>query len=269
MSDWLLAHAAGVRFAAFAGLLALFAAMEWLHPRRALSAPKGRRWFANLAIVAIDGAALQLVFRLVMPALAVGAALLAEGRGWGLFNAVELPRWLEGVLAFLALDCLIYWQHRLMHIEPFWRLHLMHHADLDLDVTSGLRFHPLEIVFSMALKMLAVAALGAPALAVLAFEIALNATSMFNHANWRLPLGLDRALRLLVVTPDMHRVHHSTIRRETDSNFGFNLPWWDRLFGTYRPQPEAGHGGMSIGIAGRRGPECFGLLAMLAMPFRR
>ena len=269
MSDWLLAHGAGVRFAVFCGFLAALAALELRRPRRRLSAPKGPRWFANLAIVAIDAAALQLVFRLVMPALAIGAALFAEGRGWGLFNLLELPRWLEGGLAFLALDCLIYWQHRALHLEPFWRLHMMHHADLDLDVSSGLRFHPLEIVLSMALKMLAVLALGAPALSVLVFEVALNATSMFNHANLRLPAGLDRRLRLLLVTPDMHRVHHSTIRRETDSNFGFNLPWWDRLFGTYRPQPERGHDGMSIGLAAKRGPECFRLLAMLAMPFRR
>ena len=269
MSDWFLAHAGVVRFAAFAGLLIAFAALETALPRRRLAAPKPRRWFANLAVVAVDAAALRLVFHFVMPALAVGAALFAEGRGWGLLNALPWPRWFEGLLAFLALDCLIYWQHRLLHIEPFWRLHLMHHADLDLDASSGLRFHPLEVVLSMALKMLAVLLLGAPAVAVLAFEVALNVTSMFNHANLRLPAALDRRLRLVLVTPDMHRVHHSTIRRETDSNFGFNLPWWDRLFATYRAQPERGHGGMSIGLPAPRGPECFSLAAMLWMPFRR
>ncbi len=269
MNDWLLAHAAVLRLTTFVGLLAAFAALELVWPRRALGAPKARRWFANLAIVAIDAAALRLAFQFVMPALAVGAALFAEGRGWGLLNALAWPRWLEGLLAFLALDCLIYWQHRMLHLEPFWRLHLMHHADLDLDASSGLRFHPLEIVLSMALKMLAILLLGAPALAVLAFEAALNATSMFNHANLRLPAALDRWLRLGLVTPDMHRVHHSTIRRETDSNFGFNLPWWDRLFGSYRPQPERGHEGMSIGLPDPRGPECFSVAAMLAMPFRR
>ena len=269
MSDWLLGHAAPIRFALFVGLLAAFALLEALRPRRRLGAPRLRRWFANLAIVAVDAAALRLAFHFVMPALAVGAALFAEGQGWGLFHALAWPRWIEGLLAFLALDCLIYWQHRLLHIEPFWRLHLMHHADLDLDASSGLRFHPLEIVLSMALKMLAILLLGAPALAVLAFEAALNATSMFNHANLRLPAALDRWLRLGLVTPDMHRVHHSTIRRETDSNFGFNLPWWDRLFATYRAQPERGHDGMSIGLPWPRGRECFSLVAMLGMPFRR
>jgi sterol desaturase/sphingolipid hydroxylase (fatty acid hydroxylase superfamily) len=269
MNDWLLAHAGMVRFAAFAGLLIAFAGLEAALPRRRLGAPKPRRWFANLAIVAIGAATLKLAFHFVMPALAVGAALFAEGRGWGLLNATSWPLWLKGLLAFLALDCLIYWQHRLLHIEPFWRLHLMHHADLDLDASSGLRFHPLEIVFSMALKMLAILLIGAPAIAVLAFEAALNATSMFNHANLRLPAPLDRWLRLALVTPDMHRVHHSTIRRETDSNFGFNLPWWDRLFGTYRAQPERGHDGMAIGLPAPRGPECFSVGAMLAMPFRR
>lgn len=269
MGDWLLAYAGPVRLAAFLAVLTAVGALELWRPRRALTAPKARRWLANLGIVAVDAAALRLAFHFVMPALAVGAALFAEGRGWGLFNAVAWPRWLEGAIAFVLLDAAIYWQHRLMHVEPFWRLHLMHHADLDFDATTGVRFHPLEIVFSMALKMLAVVALGAPALAVLVFEAVLNATSVFNHANLRLSPRLDRTLRLVLVTPDMHRVHHSTIRRETDSNFGFNLPWWDRLFGTYRPQPERGHLGMEIGLSRPRGPECFSLLGLLAMPFRR
>jgi sterol desaturase/sphingolipid hydroxylase (fatty acid hydroxylase superfamily) len=174
------------------------------------------------------------------------------------------------LLAVVVLDMAIYFQHRLFHAVPvLWRLHRMHHADLDLDVTTGARFHPLEILLSMAIKVAVVIALGAPAVAVVLFEILLNASSMFNHANLRLPLAVDGALRWLIVTPDVHRVHHSVIRAETDSNFGFSLSWWDRLFGTWRAQPEKGHDGMTIGLPVFRNPEQLRLDRMLVQPFLR
>ena len=207
--------------------------------------------------------------RIVAPIGAVGFALLAEERGWGLFNAVALPRWLELLLALSLLDLAIYLQHRLFHYVPvLWRLHRMHHADLDVDVTTGARFHPVEILLSLGIKFLVVVPLGAMPLAVLLFEIALNATSMFNHSNVRVAPAIECLLRWLIVTPDMHRVHHSIVRRETDSNFGFNFPWWDRLFGTYRSQPEAGHQAMTLGIEQFRDPRELRLDRMLRQPFR-
>ena len=211
----------------------------------------------------------SILGRIVAPTGAVGFALFAEERGWGLFNMVALPVWLELLLALFLLDLAIYLQHRLFHYVPvLWRLHRMHHADLDVDVTTGARFHPVEILLSLGIKFLVVVPLGAPPLAVLLFEIALNATSMFNHTNVWLPPAIERLLRWLVVTPDMHRVHHSIIRRETDSNFGFNFPWWDRLFGTYRPRPEAGHEAMTLGIGQFRDPRELRLDRMLTQPFR-
>jgi sterol desaturase/sphingolipid hydroxylase (fatty acid hydroxylase superfamily) len=207
--------------------------------------------------------------RIAAPTGAVGFALLAEERGWGLFHIVALPAWLELLLALFLLDLAIYLQHRLFHYAPvLWRLHRMHHADLDVDVTTGARFHPVEILLSLGIKFLVVVPLGTPPLAVLLFEIALNGTSMFNHSNVRVAPAIERVLRWLVVTPDMHRVHHSIVRRETDSNFGFNFPWWDRLFGTYRPQPEAGHQAMPLGIGQFRDPRELRLDRMLTQPFR-
>ncbi len=207
--------------------------------------------------------------RIVAPTGAVGFALFAKERGWGLFNMVALPAWLELLLALFLLDLAIYLQHRLFHCVPvLWRLHRMHHADLDVDVTTGARFHPVEILLSLGIKFLVVVPLGAPPLAVLLFEIALNAISMFNHSNVRVEPAIERVLRWLVVTPDMHRVHHSIVRRETDSNFGFNFPWWDRLFGTYRPQPEGGHEAMSLGIEPFRDSKELRLDRMLTQPFR-
>jgi sterol desaturase/sphingolipid hydroxylase (fatty acid hydroxylase superfamily) len=207
--------------------------------------------------------------RVVAPAGAVGFAMFAEERGWGLFNMVALPVWLELLLELLLLDLAIYLQHRLFHYVPaLWRLHRMHHADLDVDVTTGARFHPVEILLSLGIKFLVVVPLGAAPLAVLLFEIVLNGTSMFNHSNVRVPPAIERLLRWLVVTPDMHRVHHSIVRRETDSNFGFNFSWWDRLFGTYRPQPEAGHQAMTLGIGQFRDPRELRLDRMLTQPFR-
>ncbi len=195
--------------------------------------------------------------------------MLAEAHGWGLFNVVALPAWIELVLALFLLDFAIYLQHRLFHYVPvLWWLHRMHHADLDVDVTTGARFHPVEILLSLGIKFIVIVLLGTPPLAVLLFEIALNASSMFNHSNVRVAPVIERVLRLLVVTPDMHRVHHSVVRRETDSNFGFNFPWWDRLFGTYRPQPEAGHQAMTLGIEQFRDPHELRLDRMLTQPFR-
>jgi len=254
-----------IRVGCFAGLLVLLVVLEALHPRRQRTIARRRRWPANLGIVVID----SIVVRLLLPVTATGAALAVEARGWGLLNLVGIHGWLGVVLGFLVLDLAIYGQHVAFHkVSLLWRLHRMHHADLDLDVTTGVRFHPIEVVLSMLIKLAVIVVMGVPALAVLAFEIALNATSMFNHANLDLPLGLDRVLRHVVVTPDMHRVHHSILIRETNSNFGFNLPWWDRLFGTYRAQPAGGHEQMTIGIEQFRTVADLRLDRMLIQPFR-
>ncbi|MCZ6531354.1 MAG: sterol desaturase family protein [SAR324 cluster bacterium] len=264
MADFIMSHEAPIRLGFFLGILVLMALWELAAPRRALTVSKALRWGNNLALVVCN----SLVLRLVFPVAALGVAVRAEASGWGLLHSLPLPGWLAVLLAVLLLDLLIYGQHVLMHKVPvLWRLHRMHHADLDFDVTTGARFHPLEIVLSMVIKMGAVLALGAPPLAVLIFEVLLNVTSMFNHGNVRIPQGADRLLRLLLVTPDMHRVHHSLVRAETDSNYGFNLPWWDRLFGTYRPQPAAGHEGMTIGIAQFREPRELWLPRLLTQPF--
>jgi sterol desaturase/sphingolipid hydroxylase (fatty acid hydroxylase superfamily) len=265
MSDVLLSNENLIRLAAFAAIFAAMAAWEILAPRRDRKLGRGTRWPGNIGIVVLD----TVLVRLVFPTTAAGLALAAEARGWGLFHALELPAWAGVLLAVIALDLAIYLQHVLFHAVPaLWRLHRMHHADLEFDVTTGARFHPIEIVLSMVIKLGVVAALGAPALGVLAFEVLLNGTSMFNHSNVRMPARLDRVLRWIVVTPDMHRVHHSIVVRETNSNFGFNLPWWDRLFGTYRDQPAAGHLGMTIGIDQFRDPAEQRLDRMLTQPFR-
>jgi sterol desaturase/sphingolipid hydroxylase (fatty acid hydroxylase superfamily) len=254
-----------VRLAAFAAVFAVMAAWEVLAPRRELSVGRKPRWPGNLGIVFVD----ILAIRLIIPTAAAGTALIAAERGWGLFNVLALPGWLAGILGFLLLDLIIYAQHMMFHHVPvLWRLHRMHHADLDIDVTTGVRFHPIEILLSMLIKIGVVLAFGIPALAFVIFEVALNATSMFNHSNVAMPERLDGVVRWLVVTPDMHRVHHSIERRETDSNFGFNLPWWDRLFGTYRGAPEAGHLGMTIGIPIFRDPGELRLGRLLTQPFR-
>jgi len=257
-------HEAAIRLGFFVGVFALVAAGELVARRRPLTTRKGGRWFSNLAITVLNAVLVRALF----PVLPVGLALLAETRGWGLLNSILLPKPLAVAAGVVALDCAIYLQHVMFHAVPIlWRFHRMHHADLDFDVTTGLRFHPVEIVLSMGIKLAVVAALGPPALAVLVFETLLNATSMFNHGNLRLPGRVDRALRLAVVTPDMHRVHHSVVIRETNSNFGFNLPWWDRLFGTYKDQPAAGHEGMTIGLGQYRDPRRLALPWLLAMPF--
>ena len=264
MADLILANETAIRLGFFAGVLVAVALWEWAAPRRVLSHSRLLRWPGNLGIVVFN----TVVARLVFPVAAVGAAWVAAERGWGLFNLVALPPWLAVVLAVLILDFAIYLQHVMVHAVPaLWRLHRMHHADLDFDVTTGARFHPIEIVLSMGIKLAVVSLIGAPPLAVMIFEVLLNATSMFNHGNVRIPQGIDRVLRLVVVTPDMHRVHHSIVADETNSNFGFNLPWWDRLFGTYRPQPAAGHAGMTIGIEQFREPKYLRLDRLLVQPF--
>jgi sterol desaturase/sphingolipid hydroxylase (fatty acid hydroxylase superfamily) len=263
--ETLLAHETALRLGGFASVFAAMALWELLAPRRRQAFGRGRRWPSNIGVVALD----TLLVRLLFPITAVGMALLAEAQGWGLFHALKAPAWLAVIASVILLDLAIYLQHVLFHAVPvLWRLHRMHHADLEFDVTTGARFHPIEILLSMGIKIGVVAALGAPAVAVLIFEVLLNATSMFNHGNVRLPERLDRVLRWLVVTPDMHRVHHSVVPRETNSNFGFNLPWWDRLFGTYRAQPAAGHEGMTIGIEQFRDPRELRLDHMLSQPFR-
>ena len=265
MRDAVFAYEPYVRIAAFGGVLALMAVWEILAPRRNQPIGRGWRWPNNLGIVLLDA----LLVRFLFPTTAVGLALLAEARGFGLFNTIVLPAWVVVAASVVLLDFAIYLQHVLFHAVPaLWRLHRMHHADLELDVTTGLRFHPIEILLSMVIKLAVVAALGTPATAVLIFEVLLNGTSMFNHSNVRIPIGLDRVVRWFVVTPDMHRIHHSILLQETNSNFGFNLPWWDRLFGTYRVQPEAGHDAMTIGIEQFRDPRELGLDRMLLQPFR-
>ena len=265
MRDILLAYEQFIRLAAFCGVFALMAIWELIGPRRTQTSGRGWRWPNNLGVVVVD----TLLVRILFPTTAVGLALIANAHGLGLFNVVPLPAWIGVVASVILLDLAIYFQHVLFHAVPaLWRLHRMHHADLDIDVSTGLRFHPIEILLSMVVKLAVVLALGASALAVLLFEVLLNATSMFNHSNVRMPEGFDGVLRWFVVTPDMHRVHHSILTRETNSNFGFNLPWWDRLFGTYRAQPAAGHEAMTIGIEQFRDPRELGLDRMLLQPFR-
>ena len=259
-----MAHEGLIRGIFFFTVLILVAYVEIKFTRRQLTVSKTGRWFNNLGIIFLS----SLLLRLTVPVAATGVAVAAASKGWGLFNYFHLSAWIAIPVSILILDLVVYLQHIMFHVVPIlWRLHMVHHADLDLDVTSGLRVHPLEILISMGIKMVVVAALGVPVLAVLIFEIILNATAMFNHGNLRLAEKLDRRLRLLTVTPDMHRVHHSVIIRETNSNFGFNFPWWDRLFGTYRAQPVAGHEQMTIGLSQFRKEEQVSLFKLLILPF--
>jgi sterol desaturase/sphingolipid hydroxylase (fatty acid hydroxylase superfamily) len=254
-----------IRLTAFAAIFLGMTLWELLAPRRPWAVGRAARWPSNLAILGVDAVAV----RVLIPTAAVGVALIAAARGFGLFHLLGWPVWLAGVVGFVVLDLVIYGQHVVFHHVPWlWRLHRMHHADLDIDVTTGGRFHPIEILISMAIKIATVALLGMPAAAVVAFEVALNATSVFNHANAALPRWLDRVMRIVVVTPDMHRIHHSVVRRETDSNFGFNLPWWDRLFGTYRAEPAAGHDAMTIGLPIFRDRGELRVDRLLTQPFR-
>jgi len=256
----------GIRLGAFLAVCLLMAAWERAAARRTLILSRTLRWPANLGILALDAALVRLIFSAAPYAL----ALRAQAAGWGLLNAYPLPGWLKVALGVILLDLVIYLQHVMFHAVPaFWRLHMMHHADLDFDFTTGGRFQPAEILLSVGIKMGAVAALGASPPAFLLFEVLLNATSMFNHGNVSLPPVLDRVLRFVVVTPDMHRVHHSVIPRETNSNFGFNLPWWDRIGGTYRDQPSMGHDAMTIGLTRFLEAKRQTFLWMLLLPFRK
>jgi len=254
-----------IRLGAFTGAILVMALAESLFPRRSLIVSKPLRWWNNLGLFALN----TLVARLLLPIGAVGVAQVAEANGWGFFNQLDMPGWLAIVLAFVLLDFTIYLQHVLFHAIPaLWQLHRVHHADLDIDASTGLRFHPLEIALSLGIKLVVICLLGAPLWSVLTFELLLNATSLFNHANVRLPTWLDRVLRLIVVTPDMHRVHHSIDVRETNTNFGFNLPWWDYLLGTYLAQPKKGHEAMTIGLAEMRDETYTQRLRwMLVLPF--
>jgi sterol desaturase/sphingolipid hydroxylase (fatty acid hydroxylase superfamily) len=257
-----MAHEPFIRLVVFLGVFTAVAIWESLSPRRKLDTSKNLRWISNISITLIGTAVVRGLF----PVLAVTFA--ANESTMGLLHQVPLPFFVRVFLGVLALDLIIYGQHVMFHSIPLlWRLHMMHHADLDMDVTTGLRFHPVEIVLSMGIKLAAILLVGPPVLAVILFEILLNATSMFNHGNIRMPADLDSLLRLFVVTPDMHRVHHSVVILETNSNFGFNLPWWDRLFGTYRAQPAAGHDDMILGLSQFRNPQRLTLPWLLALPF--
>lgn len=252
------------RLVSFIAVFVLLASAERYLPRRVLNISRAKRWFANLGLLALNPVSVYLIF----PLLPVGMSLWAQEQGWGLFHLVKLPYVLNVVITIVVLDFVVYFQHVFFHAVPLlWRLHMVHHADMNFDVTTGVRFHPFEIIISMGLKLSVVVLLGAPPLGVLLFEIMLNAASMFNHSNIHIPVGFDRFLRLLVVTPDMHRVHHSVIIRETNSNYGFDFPWWDRIFGTYKAQPEKGHLDMTIGISRYREQEKLGLGRLLTMPF--
>jgi sterol desaturase/sphingolipid hydroxylase (fatty acid hydroxylase superfamily) len=253
-----------IRMSAFLGALTLMALWEVGAPRRSFSMPRGPRWFANITVVILDA----VIVRLLFAAGAVGMAILAAERNWGILNQLSWPIWPNILLTVIALDFVLYLQHVMFHAIPlFWRFHMMHHADLDCDVTTGVRFHPVEVVLSMVIKLGAVVLLGAAPVGVLVFEIMLNATSMFNHSNIWMPVVVDRALRWMIVTPDMHRIHHSVLPQETNSNFGFNLPWWDRLLGTYREDPLRSHTIMSLGLEQYRDPRELTLRRILALPF--
>ena len=265
MFEYLLGHEPQVRLTFLFSILAIMAIWELLTPQRRREVPRLLRWSNNLALTVID----TVLIRLTFPLLAVGMASYATERGWGLFNLFEIPTWIAFVLSFLLLDLAIYLQHVTFHAVPIlWRLHRVHHSDLEFDVTTGLRFHPIEILISMAFKLVLILVLGAPAIVVLIFEVVLNGSTMFNHSNVRLPFALDRLLRLFVVTPDMHRVHHSVRQSETNSNFGFNLPWWDHVLGTYRAQPKDGHEKMKIGIEQFRTTRDLWIDQMLVQPVR-
>ncbi len=264
-NDFILSNEMPIRLGFFLGVFGVMALWEVISPRRQLQTSKAVRWANNLGLVFFN----SFVLRLVFPAAAVGMAVFASEQGWGLFNYIEAPFWLAVLASVVILDFFIWLQHVMVHAVPvLWRLHRVHHADLDFDVTTGARFHTLEILLSMLIKFAVIMLLGPPVLAVVVFEVLLNATAMFNHGNVSLPGSLDRVLRWFVVTPDMHRVHHSVEDDEANSNFGFSLPWWDRLFGTYRNQPRAGHEGMIIGIHTYRATkQASWLPGMLALPF--
>jgi len=264
MNIWAITHEAFIRLSFFLGILALMALWEFLAPRRILTTSKATRWMSNLGIAFLD----TLIVRWLLPMGAVSLAILVHEQGWGLLSRLDIPYGLAIGASVIGLDLVVYLQHVMFHAIPIlWRLHRVHHTDLDFDVTTGIRFHPLEIILSMGIKLGVISVLGPPIVAVLAFEVLLNATALFNHSNIRIPSKLDRVLRFFVVTPDMHRIHHSVLAGETNRNFGFNLPWWDLLLGTYRHQPADGHEGMVIGLPEFRDAHRLTLPWMLALPF--
>ena len=254
-----------IRLGAFFGVFVAIVIWEARSPRRRSAFPRLARWPHNLGLLFVD----IIAVRLLVPGLAIAVAVAGEAQGWGLLNTVAVPPWVAVLISMALLDLVVYFQHVMFHAVPtLWRLHRVHHADLDFDVTTGVRFHPVEILISTVIKCAAVAAIGAPALGVLLFEIVLNATAMFNHANASVWRRVEPWLRWLVVTPDMHRVHHSVVYEESSSNFGFNLPWWDRIFGTYRAQPKAGHDGMTVGVDAFRTADELRLGRLLLQPLR-
>lgn len=270
ISEFILQHEGPFRFGIFLSVLGVMAVWEAARPARVRLYPRRARWFANLGIVVVD----TVFMRLVLPLIAVDLALLASERGWGLFNLIGSGSPLENavkiVLAIILLDLVVYWQHRIFHAIPLlWRLHRVHHTDRDFDTTTALRFHPIEIVLSMVLKIAVVVALGVPVLAVILFEVILNGMALFNHGNLRLPARLEALLRKVIVTPDMHRIHHSVLVHEYNSNFGFNLSGWDRLFSSYCEDPGEGHDGMTIGQTEYQDDETCNLFFMLMLPFRK
>ncbi len=264
MNEWVTNNEAAIRLSAYFGVFLVMALWEFAAPRRSLTVSKSKRWLSNIGIVLLNSVLLRLLFS----SAALATAVVASERGWGLLNLWGVSFWPAVIISVVVLDFVIYLQHVMFHAVPaLWRLHMVHHADLDFDVTTGARFHPVEIILSMLIKIVTVAVLGPPVVAVVIFEVLLNGTAMFNHSNVRVPLALDRVLRLFVVTPDMHRVHHSVIPVEANSNFGFNLPWWDRLMGTYVAQPKSGHQKMTIGLRQFRDVKRSSLPWMLLMPF--
>ena len=245
--QWLVANEPLVRLSIFVSILLCMMILEVLAPKRALTQSKPYRWLNNISLVVFN----TLLMRLLLPFATVGVAIYAKDKGLGLFTLIDWPFWIEVVLSILILDCIIYWQHRIFHKIPvLWKLHRVHHIDQDIDVTTGSRFHPVEIFLSLFIKFSIVLLLGVPVVAVILFEVLLNATAMFNHSNIALPKTLDRFIRYFLVTPDMHRVHHSNIKAETNSNYGFNIPLWDRIFNSYKDQPKLGHQDMVIGVDG-------------------
>ncbi|MET0070788.1 MAG: sterol desaturase family protein [Candidatus Thiodiazotropha sp.] len=265
MTNFILEYELSIRLTAFFTIFAAMASWEVAAPCRQRRFKRSQRWVGNIGIVILN----SLLLRLLFPAAAVGMASYTAENGWGLLHAIDLPLWLDILIAVLLMDMVIYLQHVMVHAVPMlWRLHRVHHADPDYDLTTGARFHPIEIILSMLIKITTIAALGPPIVAVVIFEVVLNGMAMFNHGNVRLPAPLDRILRWVIVTPDMHRVHHSVEPNETNSNFGFNLSLWDRLMGTYRQQPRLGQQGMDIGISSLRDPKMTNrLTGMLRIPF--
>ena len=253
-----------VRLGFFAVIFFVVALGEKIAPRRGLLKSKFKRWISNLGMQIIN----VIVLRLVFPVFPVGLAVICAQRGWGLLNYYPITPLPALIIGVVTLDFVIYLQHRMFHFVPiFWRVHMVHHTDEDIDVTTAVRFHPLEIILSLLIKLAAVAAIGAPPLSVLIFEVMLNGASMFNHGNIRIPIYVDRIIRMVLVTPDMHRVHHSVIVRETNSNYGFSFSWWDRILGTYKAQPQEGHDRMKIGLNGYHDDRSLKLSALLMMPF--